>query len=119
MKVLITGDRNWKDRLKIKQRLRRLSSNTIIIEGGARGADLLARSVAEELGFEVRTYLANWKEYHRAAGPIRNKLMLEEGDPDLVIAFHDDIENSKGTKNMMEISKKAGKPVELVCHRRA
>jgi hypothetical protein len=88
----------------------------VIIEGGARGADSLARSVAKELGLQYRTYPANWKEHHRAAGPIRNRKMLKDEDPDRVIAFHNDIDSSKGTKDMITISVKAGKPVLLVSY---
>ena len=117
MIVLVTGDRDWKDRLLIKQHLSKLPPDTTIIEGGARGADSLARSVAKELGLEWREYPANWKEHHRAAGPIRNRKMLKEEDPDRILAFHDNIEESKGTKDMIKISKKAGKPVKLVSHK--
>jgi hypothetical protein len=116
MKVLVTGDRDWKDRALIKRHLKKFPAGTIIVEGGARGADKLARSVAEELGFEVREYPANWKEHHRAAGPIRNRKMLKEEDPVCVIAFHNDIGSSKGTMDMITISVKAGKPVLLVSY---
>lgn len=116
MRVLVTGDRDWKDRLLIKQHLTKLPPNTVIIEGGARGADSLANSVAKELGFDRTTYHANWTRHHKAGGPIRNKRMLTESNPDRVLAFHDNIEKSKGTKDMIKISKKAGKPVKLVSH---
>lgn len=46
--------------------------------------------------------------------PIRNKQMLDEGKPDLVLAFHTDIENSKGTKNMIYQAKKRGIKVILI-----
>ena len=39
--------------------------------------------------------------------------MLEEGKPDKVLAFHEDIESSKGTKHMVKISQEAGIPVEV------
>ncbi len=109
----MTGDRNWKDRALIKRHLSKLPSDTIIIEGAAKGADSLAKSVAEELSFEVRDYPANWATHHKAAGPIRNRQMLYAEDPDRVIAFHNDIEGSKGTKDMITISHKEGKPVLL------
>ncbi len=54
----------------------------------------------------VEAYPAEWARYHHAAGPIRNKQMLTEGKPDLVIAFHNDIEKSKGSKNMVALAKK-------------
>ena len=36
--------------------------------------------------------------------------------PNLVLAFHDDIESSRGTKNMVAIARKAGVPVEVITH---
>jgi hypothetical protein len=118
MKVLVTGDREWNDPDLIERHLKKLPPDTIIIQGGARGADSLAKGVARKLGFKVKTYPANWRKYGRAAGPIRNREMLEKEDPDLVLAFHDNIEKSKGTKDMMKIAKKAGKTVKLIKHRR-
>jgi hypothetical protein len=42
--------------------------------------------------------------------------MLTEGSPDLVLAFHDDLERSKGTKHMVGIARKAKVPVRVVFH---
>ena len=117
LRVLVTGDRDWEDRLLIKQHLMKLPPDTVIIEGGARGADSLANSVAKELGFDRTTYHANWTRHHRAAGPIRNRRMHKESKPDKVLAFHDNIEDSKGTKDMIKVAKKAGTLVKLVSHK--
>ncbi|MBI2020165.1 DUF2493 domain-containing protein [Candidatus Daviesbacteria bacterium] len=119
MRILVCGDRNWVDKLLIKSVLRQLlSKNSIdyIIEGEARGADSLARECAEELGIKVLKFPADWKKYGKAAGPIRNQQMLKEGKPDLVLAFHDNLQNSKGTANMIKISKKAGIETEVYHH---
>jgi len=40
--------------------------------------------------------------------------MLDEGKPDLVLAFHTDIKNSKGTKNMIQQAEKRGIKVILI-----
>ena len=116
MRVLVCGSRDWNDRDMIRAALSRLPSGTIVIEGEARGADLLARSVAEELGFEVVKFPADWTRYHRAAGPIRNQQMLVEGKPDYVIAFHDDIRTSKGTFDMVNRARGAGIRVMIISH---
>lgn len=110
MKILVCGDRGWSDRLLIWSVLKdyaAVTDNLIIIHGNCRGADKLAQSVAEMLGLETRIYPANWKKYGRAAGPIRNKAMLDE-NPDLVIAFHDHMGESKGTKNMLDQAAERG-----------
>jgi hypothetical protein len=109
-RVLFCGGRDYTDRATIKAWLSKVQKQgyDTLIEGEARGADTIAREEAEKMGFTVLKFPADWTKYHRAAGPIRNKQMLTEGKPELVVAFHDDIENSKGTKNMVTISRKAG-----------
>lgn len=75
-----------------------------VISGGARGADFLARCYAKYCGWEYQEFLADWKKYKAAAGPIRNQWMLDEGKPDLVIAFP----GGKGTADMVSRARKAG-----------
>ena len=58
-----------------------------IIEGYAKGADTLAGEWALARNIHLLTYPANWRKDGKAAGPIRNVRMLEEGHPDLVLAF--------------------------------
>lgn len=96
MIVLVCGDRWWKDREKIKARLSTLPKDTMILHGACRGADLIAAGVAQELGMKVKAFPADWDRYGPSAGPIRNRLMLDQ-NPDLVIAFHSDLRNSRGT----------------------
>lgn len=112
-KYLICGDRNWRDPWLIYYFLVRLDKDIIIMHGDAPGADSIAGAIASQLGFEVFAFPAQWDKYGRAAGPIRNRLMLDQ-EPDKVIAFHNDIENSKGTKDCVEETKKRGIPVEII-----
>lgn len=118
MRVLISGDRNYKRMDLIERELKKFPSGTIIIHGAARGADTLAGFVAERIGLKVindgKGFPADWKRYGMGAGPIRNQQMLDEGKPDLILAFHDDIKDSKGTKNMINKGVKAGKKVILI-----
>ena len=102
MRVLICGDRDWVDRDLIHSWIEQLQEWGVdsIIEGEARGADTIAREEAEKLGIEVEKFPAEWNRFGRAAGPIRNRQMLDE-NPDLVLAFHDHIEFSKGTRNTL------------------
>lgn len=103
MRVLVCGDRHWTDKDAIRSRLSKLqdAGYDTVIEGEALGADSIARDEARELGMAVLSFPANWAKYGRAAGPIRNKQMLDEGKPNLVLAFHGNIKESKGTKNML------------------
>lgn len=115
VRLLVCGDRNWKDERMILTELE-LRKPDVVIEGEYRGADKMARAAAEYLGIPVLGFPADWETHGRAAGVFRNTQMLEEGKPDFVLAFHDDLEASKGTKDMIKQAKAAGIPVEVVCH---
>lgn len=113
MRALVCGDRNWVDLLLIRQTLVKFHP-VVVIEGEARGADKLGRKVAEGLGIPVLPFPANWKLYGKRAGMIRNTQMLDEGKPDIVLAFHNDIANSKGTSNMIMQATNRGIKVILI-----
>jgi hypothetical protein len=74
----------------------------------------LAVCAAQACGYPFREFSADWQKFGKAAGPIRNQQMLDEGKPDLVIAFHEDLENSKGTQDMINRAKVQGVPVRLI-----
>ena len=112
MKVLVCGDRNWSEEAPIRRELEKLPSGTMIIHGAARGADTLAEKVARDLGLPFMFFPAQWELFGKAAGPIRNMKMLA-CDPDLVMAFHKDIDASKGTKHMVGIAKARGIKTEV------
>lgn len=113
MIILCCGDRNWTDIDTIRRTLE-LPPGTIIVHGDARGADRLSGVVAREREFEVRAYPADWNKHGKAAGPIRNREMFNTEKPELVIAFHDDLANSKGTKDMVKYAESKGCPVMRV-----
>lgn len=113
MKVLVTGSRHWDIAGQILDRLAKLPKLTTIITGGARGVDATAGVAARVNGFDLIEFPANWTGRGKAAGPYRNRLMLDM-NPDLVIAFHEDYENSKGTKDCVEEAKRRGIKVEMV-----
>lgn len=116
-RVLFCGDREWTDKELIHNVLVSfLRLPEVLIEGECRGADVLSREVAEAEGIPVLPFPAEWSRYDRAAGPIRNQKMLDEGKPSLVVAFHDDLGRSKGTKRMISQALKAGIKVLHVSH---
>jgi hypothetical protein len=62
---------------------------------------------------KVRKFPADWKKHGPSAGPKRNQQMLDEGKPGIVYVFHDDIESSKGSKDMKRRAEKAGIKVNI------
>jgi len=111
MRVLICGSRTWDDYHRVLEALRRIHEVTpveVVIEGEARGADTLGRQAAEELAIPVLKFPADWNKYGKAAGPIRNQQMLEEGKPTYFLAFaNPTLEATKGTKDMVTRLRKA------------
>ena len=112
MRVLVCGGRNFTDYSKVETVLEKIIfdgdsipiEDTHIITGGARGADFLAQHFALQNRIPQTVYPANWNQHGRRAGYVRNVQMLEEGKPDLVVAFP----GGKGTAMMIDIAKKAG-----------
>lgn len=131
--MLVCGDRNWgrfylpdgtpdhvKDRevraatFRFLDSVATFASADVLIEGCARGADRMAEewaTTAYPLIGVHRHFPADWDKYGRSAGPIRNQRMLDEGRPDLVVALHDNLSESRGTAHMVRISELANIPV--------
>ncbi len=113
MIVIICGDRNWTDEGTIDEYIMTLPPNSTIFHGGCRGADRISARLGEARGHEVIPMDAEWNKYRLGAGPKRNTRMLEEGKPDLVVAFHDDLSKSKGTADMLGQAEARGVPTEV------
>lgn len=109
-RILVCGGRDYDDYERVKGVLDKLldwcggRGGLIIIQGMAPGADSLARRWAEDNGVETIGFRASWDLYGKRAGYIRNAQMLDEGKPDLVIAFP----GGAGTNMMTDLSVKAG-----------
>jgi len=127
VKLLVTGSRHWlsqamEGKTKILSELmliREKHSLVTLIHGGAPGADSFAAHIALRWKWGVRPYPANWAQYQKKAGPIRNRLMLlEEHKPDmqdpidLCLAFP--LPGGKGTQDMMGLCVEARIPVKEV-----
>ncbi|KKN66085.1 hypothetical protein LCGC14_0475630 [marine sediment metagenome] len=115
MRLAIVGSRDFTDYKRLKSWASILIRGVnplevIIISGGARGADSLARKFANLWDFPFEEYAAHWDELGKSAGFARNKEMAEEAD--IVLAFWDG--KSPGTKHMIDASIKLSKPTIIV-----
>lgn len=118
--VIVCGGRTFRDSKKVNDVLRALwieqraaGATLTIVAGGATGADQLARDWARGCAKEGVAFIevaADWAQHGDAAGPIRNQLMLDRHQPDLVIAFP----GGTGTADMVRRAKKARVPVREV-----
>ena len=110
MKVLVTGGRNYRDTVHVNRVLDDCIGLTVLISGAAKGADTLALRWAMSRQVEFRGYPAKWGGGRSAsAGPIRNQRMLDDAEPDLVIAFP----GGRGTADMMKKARAAGVRVQV------
>lgn len=125
MRVLVCGSRDWTDEDAVDRVLAPIlygheDDEFVLIHGQAEGADKLSEVVLrdisphgeEENDFRVRRFPANWGKYGGAAGFIRNQQMLDEGKPDLVLAFWKN--KSRGTADMIRRARKAGVEVRVI-----
>lgn len=115
MRVIICGgrdltDANWINRLS--DYAEQYGPFTVVIQGGATGADAMAKEWAALNSLPCREYKANWRKYGKRAGPLRNQRMLDEGKPDLVIA----LPGGRGTADMIVRAQGFGVPVIDVEH---
>lgn len=116
MRALICGERVWVDRNPISFVIHGLIENhgydnVQVIHGAAKGADAVADQISREAGLKPIAFPAQWSRFGRAAGHLRNTLMLDEGRPDVVYAFFVDRSKSKGTANMVRQAKKRRIPI--------
>ena len=109
MKIAIVGSRSFQDYGLLMKTMASYTP-TSIISGGAVGADKLAEKYAREIDINCIIFKPDWKRYGRAAGPKRNKQIVEAADR--VIAFWNG--KSRGTLSTINLAKKAGKPVNAV-----
>lgn len=113
-KILICGGRDYDYYEKMRILIEKINPDCIV-QGGAKGADSLAKQIAKKININCMEYSANWSMYGKKAGPIRNRKMLDDNpDVKLVIAFHGNIMNSTGTKDMVNYARKKGYKVKIV-----
>lgn len=77
----------------------------------------MAHQWATEAGVDTERYFAAWREEGKAAGFSRNRRMLREGRPDLVVAFPSG--RSFGTRHMIALAREADIPTWVMPEDRA
>lgn len=105
--VIVCGGRDFKDKdfvFKVLDEVHKEVGISVVIHGGATGADYIAHRWARSRKINEIEMPADWETHGRAAGPMRNSLMLATHTPDMVVAF----EGGNGTKDMVTKAKKAG-----------
>lgn len=131
MRVIVTGSRTWSDTETIRRALCEIADGyphdwndqgIVLVHGGCntnngrathsppRGADAIANALWKSWGMTVEIHKAKWSQHGRAAGPIRNKDMVDRG-ADLCIAFI--LDESAGATDCVRRATEAGIPVHV------
>lgn len=109
MKLAVVGSRTWKDWIAVLKTIHELKP-TLVISGGAAGADNMGRDAARRLNIPVEIHYPQWAVYGKRAGAIRNAKIVERCDK--LVAFWDG--ESKGTKISIDMAEKAGKLLKVI-----
>jgi hypothetical protein len=106
-RILITGSRAWFDRVVIRQALASVWQPDSILVSGAcpRGADALCESCWRHWGGQVETHPAQWPQFGRRAGFVRNAEMVDAG-ADICLAFI--LDRSRGASHTADLAQRAG-----------
>ena len=107
MKILVTGGRNYTNSTHVFTVLDKLHQETpisCVVHGAARGVDTLASRWASSRCVRISLHPADWTNNGRAAGFIRNQIMLLDEQPDLVVVFP----GGRGTAHMQGLARAQG-----------
>lgn len=111
--LAIIGSRYFTNKVlftnKIKEWTDKYGTPNKIISGGAEGADSLGAEYAQENEIELVIYFPDWKQYGKAAGPMRNTLIIN--DCTHILAFPS--RNGKGTQDSLRKADKLGKNITI------
>lgn len=109
-RILVCGGRDWDNWTLtsgvldgFREQFHEKGTPIVIVEGGARGADTLAKEYAVKHNIPFEEFVAEWNKYGRGAGPVRNSKMLKSGI-DVVIAFP----GGRGTQDTIGKAEKMG-----------
>ena len=126
-RIIIAGGRKFNDYEMLKRTMLKfirklhdhIDFNKIeIISGNANGTDKLGEKFAREYNYNLSVMPAQWDLHGKSAGYVRNNEMLvyaKEADYSVLVAFWDG--KSKGTKDMIDISRKNLDSVEVVFYK--
>lgn len=118
IKIIVAGSRDFSNYSLLKDKLDRAKEHFGIFEvvsGTANGADSLGERYAEENNLPIKRFPADWDQYGKSAGYIRNEEMAEYSDG--CIVFWDG--ESKGTKHMIDLAKKYNIKLSVVNYERS
>lgn len=116
LKLIVAGGRDFNDYQLLSQCIMDIAlveypdRAISIVSGMAKGADSLGYMFAVENNVRKYIFPANWNQYGKRAGMLRNKEMGNFSD--VLLAFWDG--QSRGTQQMIQFMGSLNKPVHIV-----
>lgn len=116
MRLAIVGSRNFTDQARFDTWIKEAIAlpnwgvPAEVVSGGARGADTLGERWARANSIPVTVYTPDWMTHGKAAGPIRNRDIINRATHVLAFPSH----QGKGTQNSIELAVKQNK--KLITH---
>lgn len=109
--LAIVGGRGFNDYALMERSLDDIQGRVRkVVSGDSKGADLLGRRWARERDIEYKAFLPDWGNHGKAAGPIRNELIIKEATH--VVAFWDG--ESRGTKSSIDLARKYRRRLRII-----
>jgi hypothetical protein len=113
MKIGIIGSRTFDNYNFLEEQILKnfnIDDITLIVSGGANGADKLGENFAKNYKIRTLIFLPDWKSYGKSAGFKRNHDIINNSD--IVIAFWN--YESKGTENSIKLCEKKNKKCIII-----
>lgn len=117
-KLIVAGGRDFTDYERVHAEIFSLAENELgdhavsIVSGMARGADAMGTAVARNENIKLYEFPADWNQYGKRAGMIRNSNMAHFADG--LLAFWDG--KSRGTAHMIRYMRSLGKDVRVISY---
>lgn len=122
-RLLVTGSRTWEGilaELRVNTVLssflglsRALNARLVVVHGDCpQGADAIARRWCDRRGVPQEPFPADWRQYGKQAGPLRNFNMANSGNFGCCVGFLRD--DSRGTLNCLQCAREAKIPTFVV-----
>lgn len=116
--LAVVGGRTVDDKDFVEEQIDRVLENikpdkVVIVSGGAKGVDTIARQIAEERGYEIVEIIPDWETYGKKAGPMRNKEIVDLADMVLAIPSKE----SRGTIHTINYARSKRKPLFVFPYR--
>lgn len=108
-RIAIVGSRDFPNLARVSDYVEGLDPSCTVVSGGARGVDRQAVAAARARGMSVNEFPADWNRHGKAAGYMRNRLIVANADR--VVAFQRD--GSRGTQHTIDLAREAGLDVEI------